>query len=162
LKGLLCLAREADDEALAAFACELELEAHGHLYARECCANAWYAIGACRLRRSDEAGAREAFEQAIARVPDHALAHAALTRLSPGHRHDGASAEASFDAVVARATQFVADGDTRGAAQLIASALAAAPLNNTGWRVPIEPLLGVSQDRDAWRDVLAILRTRAS
>jgi DNA-binding winged helix-turn-helix (wHTH) protein len=162
LKGLLCLAREADDEALAAFACELELEAHGHLYSRECCANAWYAIGACRLRRSDEAGAREAFEQAIARVPDHALAHAALTRLSPGHRHDGASAEASFDAVVARATQFVADGDTRGAAQLIASALAAAPLNNTGWRVPIEPLLGVSQDRDAWRDVLAILRTRAS
>jgi uncharacterized protein HemY len=63
---------------------------------------------------------------------------------------------------IARATRLVADGDTPGAARLITSALAAAPLNNTGWRVPIEPLLGVSQDRDAWRDVLAMLRTRAS
>jgi hypothetical protein len=138
------------------------LEACGHLYARECCANAWYAIGACRLRRGDEAGACDAFEQAIARVPDHALAHAALTRLSPSHRHDGASVEPSFDVVVARATRLVADGDTRGAAHLLASALAAAPPDNTGWRVPIEPLLGVSQDRDAWRDVLTISRTRAS
>jgi hypothetical protein len=70
--------------------------------------------------------------------------------------------EPSFDVVVARATRLVADGDTRGAAHLLASALAAAPPDNTGWRVPIEPLLGVSQDRDAWRDVLTISRTRAS
>ena len=57
---------------------ELAAEAGGHLYARECCANVWYAIGAMRWRRGDREQAREAFAQALRRVQGHALASIGL------------------------------------------------------------------------------------
>lgn len=50
LKGLLCLSRGAVDDALAAFDAELALEGRGHFYARECCANVWYAKGVPNFR----------------------------------------------------------------------------------------------------------------
>ena len=84
LKALLCLARGADDEAKTFLQAELALEPLGHLYGRETAANARYAIGALRLRQEDKTGAQEAFEQAIARVPAHAMAHAGLALLSAG------------------------------------------------------------------------------
>ena len=37
--------------ALESLERELSFEASGHLYARECCANTWYAIGALHQRR---------------------------------------------------------------------------------------------------------------
>ena len=45
----------------------------GHLYARECCANTWYAIGALRLRQGKKTEAQQAFAQALERVPNHRL-----------------------------------------------------------------------------------------
>ena len=61
LKGLLWLARDRHDAALAAFERELALESRGHLYARECSANAWYAIGVCQRRHGDPSAAQAAF-----------------------------------------------------------------------------------------------------
>jgi hypothetical protein len=53
---------------------ELLAEGNGHLYARECCANTWYAIGALRLRQRRTADAAIAFGQAMQRVPRHPMA----------------------------------------------------------------------------------------
>jgi DNA-binding winged helix-turn-helix (wHTH) protein/Flp pilus assembly protein TadD len=163
LKGLLLHARGEDAEAAAMFEREIALEPRGQLYARECCANAWYATGALRLGRGDRAGARAAFEETIARVPRHPLAHAGLA-LSAGATTcevlDGASR--SMDVAVARAALRVAADDASGAATTVAAALAAAPPGNAGWLLPIEPLLDIAHAPDAWAPVLAALSGRAS
>jgi DNA-binding winged helix-turn-helix (wHTH) protein len=163
LKGLLCLARGADDEALVAFEEELAFEPRGHFYARECCANAWYAIGACHLRRGDRSAARAAFDQAIARVPQHPMASTGLA-LPDGRRSDEVpdAAPASIEVALARAVRLVAEGESPSAAGLVAAALAAAPAGNAGWLVPVEPMLGVQRERAAWTTVLTALRVRAS
>jgi DNA-binding winged helix-turn-helix (wHTH) protein/Tfp pilus assembly protein PilF len=163
LEGLLCLARGADDEALESFGRELAGEARGQLYARECCANTWYAMGACHVRRGDEPSARAAFEQAIARVPLHPMAHVGLALLEPNRRGDSPPvAPASLESALARAAVLVGDGDAPGAAQRVAAALTSAPPGNTGWLLPIEPLLGIQRDRATWTAVLAMLRARAA
>ncbi len=81
LKGLLFAVRGATAEAQDVFDRELALSSRGHLYGRECCANAWYAKGACHLIRRDSDAAREAFLEALALVPGHALARAGLAIL---------------------------------------------------------------------------------
>jgi tetratricopeptide (TPR) repeat protein len=163
LKGLLCLSRGADEDALAAFEQELALEPMGQLYARECTAHTWYAIGACRLRRGEDGAARHAFEQAIARVSSHAMARVGLVLLSrePVARASD-SLPASVDAAVARAALLVSCGDVAGAARLVEAALASAPRGNAGWLIPIEPLLQVHNARAAWASVLGALAMRAA
>jgi len=41
-------------------------------------------------------------------------------------------------------------------------ALAVAPPGNTGWLIPIDPLLDVSHHAAAWATVLRMLKERAS
>jgi DNA-binding winged helix-turn-helix (wHTH) protein/Flp pilus assembly protein TadD len=163
LKGLLLDSRGEDDDAVAMFEREIALESRGQLYARECCANAWYAIGASRLRRGDRAGARAAFEQTIARVPRHPMAHTGLA-LSAGATTSEAldAPSSSMDVAVARAALRVAADDVSGAVAIVSAALAAAPPGNAGWLLPIEPLLDVGRAHDAWAPVLAALSARAS
>jgi len=149
LKGLLCLARGADVEAGASFERELALEARGHLYTRECCANTWYAIGACRLRRGDTSAACAAFERAIARVSAHPMARAGLSIAAdreaggsiaidprPIHGQAAASPQAgpapSVDQALAAVTLLVARGDAPAAAPVVDAAIASAPSGNAG------------------------------
>jgi DNA-binding winged helix-turn-helix (wHTH) protein/Flp pilus assembly protein TadD len=164
LQGLLLIARGEDDLALAAFERELALEASGHLYARECCANTWYAIGALKLRQGRRDEARGAFEQAIARVAQHPLARIGLNAI------DHASVDVtrlpssppSFDSALAAAAGLVGAGKHGDAARRVDDALATAPPGNAGWLLPIEPLLHVTAHADIWAPALARLRTRAS
>jgi DNA-binding winged helix-turn-helix (wHTH) protein/Flp pilus assembly protein TadD len=165
LNGLLCLARGDEDGACEALERELALEPRGQLYARECCANAWYAIGAIHLRRGETVAARDAFDQAIARVPRHPMAHVGLMLLQADGGNDTSRLDAeplSVDLALAHAASRVARGDVSGAAAIVAAALEAAPAGNAGWLVPIEPLLNVPHDRIPWMPVLAVLRGRAS
>ena len=178
LNGLLCLAREADDEALASFERELALETCGHLYARECCANTWHAIGACHLRRGDKPGARAAFEQAIARVDAHPMARAGLlisadlkvggsiNHLPGGSMENGAAdlqvgPASSIDRALASAALLVANGDAPAAAAIVDAAIASAPPGNAGWILPVEPLLDVQRRRAVWERALTRVRMRA-
>lgn len=165
LKGLLCLERGEVDEAMAALNGELALEAQGHFYARECCAQAWAAIGAVRLRRDDRQSARVAFNEAIARVPLLPLAHAGMAIASAAsgtatQRITGAPS--SVDEAIGRAALCVAAGNASAAVQLVMDALAVAPPGSAGWRLALEPLLDVRRDPDAWAPVLTLLRARAS
>ena len=75
LLGLIHLARGDETRALEEFERELSFEHAGQLYARECAANTWYAIGALRLRQGRPADARAAFARAhrtCGRAPDGA------------------------------------------------------------------------------------------
>src|SRR5262245_2980858 len=171
LRGLIRFGAGDDVEALADFESELSNETSGHLYARECCANTYYAIGALRLRRGEPAEARAAFEQTLARVPIHPMARAGLAVIAAREGRAAAPAAAvrdapeSVEAVIARAAVIVQVAGDAGLSSAVASieqALAAAPAGPAGWLIPIEPLLGVQSRADAWAPVLARLRTRSA
>ena len=164
LRGLLYFARDERSAALASFERELALEAGGHLYARECCANTWYAIGALRWHQGDRAAAAAAFQEAVTRVSRHPLARLGLAALTAG---DGAanrpvSAPSSVDGAIGQAVALVFAGRHGEAAMLVDQALTAAPAGNAAWIVPVEPLLHVSAQSALWTPVLARLRTRAA
>jgi DNA-binding winged helix-turn-helix (wHTH) protein len=163
LRGLVYLARGDEHLALESFERELSFESSRHLYARECCANTWYAIGAVhtRQRRWNEAAA--AFQAALARVPRHPLASLAFAMIRP----DGPSTAPgvpgpSFEAAIGQAIVLVGAGDAASAAHRVDQALAVAPPGNAGWLLSVEPLLNVAAAPDSWAPVLARLRTRAA
>jgi DNA-binding winged helix-turn-helix (wHTH) protein len=165
LLGLVVLARGDEDAALAEFERELAGESSGHLYARECCANTWYAIGSLRLRQRRAEEASRAFEQAITRVPNHGQSLMALVtaRFAGGagpvsvEVPEGGPVETQFLAAMA----LNAAGDAARAVQIVDKALAAAPPGNAGWLLPVEPMLNISRNPDAWAPVLSRLRARA-
>lgn len=174
LLGLVHLARGDEAQSERAFARELEFETERQLYARECAANTWYAIGALRLRRGAREEAAAAFEQALARVPAHVLASIGLTLACP--ERDGAADRhatverrlaqledggAGVDVAVARAVLAAAAGAVDPAAAALDEALAAAAGGSAGWLIPVDPLLNVSARATAFSKPLARLRARA-
>jgi DNA-binding winged helix-turn-helix (wHTH) protein len=164
LRGLVYLARGDERRALESLERELSFESSGHLYARECCANTWYAIGALHLRRQRRREAIAAFQQASSRVPRHPLAKLGLGILTPGAPMPAVTAvpAPSFDAALAQAAVLVFAGALQDAMRLLDHALTEAPPGNAGWLLPVEPLLNVAAAPDTWAPVLARLRTRAA
>ena len=167
LLGLVLLARGDEDAALAELERELEGEKSGHLYARECCANTSYAIGALRLRQGKKAEAQQAFAQTLERVPNHRLVLMVLTAQSLSTLDGGmgflsVEKTGNFDEQFGAAIGLDLMGHTTFAAQTMDAALNAAPAGNAGWLVPVEPLLRVSANPAEWSSVLARLRARAA
>jgi hypothetical protein len=141
------------------------------LYARECCANTWYAIGALRLRQGRTSDAHTAFARAVERVATHPMARVGL--LATGAEQSSPVASGmlptrpadrvlSIEAAVVTAAQLVRAGAHADAARLVEEALAVAPPSNAGWLLPIEPLLHVGAHLDVWTRALAHLRNRAA
>jgi len=172
LLGLIHLAHGDETSALEEFERELSFESAGQLYARECAANTWYAIGALRLRQGRQADAGAAFARAIERVATHPMARVGLVAagspdpigpppLDSGIAQSGRLTR-SVDAAVFRAAQLVVAGAHTEAARLLDEALAGAAAGNAGWLLPIEPLLHVTARPDIWARVLAHLRNRAA
>jgi len=170
LLGLVYLARGDEARALREFERELAFEAAGQLYARECCANTWYAIGAIALRNGRDDEAATAFNQALKRVPQHMLARVGLVTLHKGAPRDAIEGQiarvshAGFaaEAAMAQAALLVIDQDPGRAAQLLDSTLEQLSAGSACWTVPVEPLLRVSAHLEIWRPVLARLRSRAA
>jgi DNA-binding winged helix-turn-helix (wHTH) protein len=171
LLGLIYLDRGEDERALEQFERELAFEGSGHLYARECCANTWYAIGSMTLRQGRLSDAREAFGRALERVAIHPMARVGLVAATPVGSQQVAKASlegriGSFnnpvDAAMIGAAQFVFASAHDEAARLVDIALAGASPGNAGWLIPLEPLLHASAAASAWAPVLARLRTRAT
>jgi DNA-binding winged helix-turn-helix (wHTH) protein len=163
LRGLIQLSRDDYDAARRSFECELASESSGHLYARECCANTWYAIGSLERRQGRAGEARQAFQQAIQRVSQHRLALFGLSAADQGF--SGAVPEAqppSVDVALVTAAVLGHAGRHGEAARAVDEALAAAPPGNAGWLLPLEPLLHVTAQPDQWAPVLARLRSRAA
>jgi tetratricopeptide (TPR) repeat protein len=174
LLGLVLLARGDEQRAFDELQRELLFETNGHLYARECAANTWYAIGALHLRRGHRPDAAVAFEHALERVPSHLLAliGLSLARETPAERETLharigrrlGQLEASglgVERALARAALGVAAGGPEDAARILDEALGAASTGSAGWLIPVDPLLNVSAHEPALARVLARLRTRA-
>jgi DNA-binding winged helix-turn-helix (wHTH) protein len=156
LHGLVLASCGSEKDALDEFARELEFEGDGQLYARECCANTWYASGAVHLRngRRDEADA--AFREALNRVPGHSLASTVC-----GERSQLAAAN-NVDVAMAQAAALVLDGRHDDAARVCAEALVREEPGPAGWILPVEPLLNPSGHPEAWARTLAMVRDRAT
>jgi hypothetical protein len=158
------LARGDESGADEQFRLELAVEDSGQLYARECCANTWYAIGALRLHGGDKAGAETAFAETRTRMPLHPLAAVALAGLrggAPAGSLQGLSKASALDVALAQALAAALRGDVAGAAALVDGTLAAAPAGSACWTLPVEPMLRVGADA-RWQSALARLRNRAA
>ena len=170
LRGLIHLARGDETSAMAAFERELSSENAGQLYARECAANTWYAIGALTLRRGRRGDARAAFEHATTRVAAHPMAMVGLAATGALDERAPSAFETSgpgrpahaVEAAMVRAARLVLAADHAAAGCAIADALASAPPGNAAWLVPVEPLLNVAASPAAWTLALARLRNRAA
>ena len=153
LHGLVLAAQGDDDAALDELARELEFERDGQLYVRESTANTWYAIGAIHHRRGRLEQARAAFNEALARVPGHPFASAAL----------GTAFSASgIDAAVAEAVALAVAGQHAQAAAVCGARLAAAEPGPAGWPLVVDPLLDPGAHPGVWAQTLAMLRDRAA
>ena len=174
LLGLIHLARGHEQRALEEFHRELSDEGSGHLYARECSANTWYAIGALKMRQGDLAAAREAFEHAMARVAMHPMARVGLAAVNanldpaagvlPAGSIDGETNTvlASADAAFSRAAQLVLAGAPGEASVIVYEALANAAPGSAGWLLPVEPILRAFDDPRLWGPALSRVRNRAA
>ena len=174
LLGLIHLARGDEPRALEEFQQELSNEGSGHLYARECSANTWYAIGALKLRRGDLAAAAGAFEQAMARVAMHPMARVGLAAVNavlhpstavPAANSIGRERNAvsvSVDAAFGRAVQLVLSGAPGEASVIVHEALANAAPGSAGWLLPVEPILRALDDPALWGPALSRVRNRAA
>ncbi len=169
LTGLIHLSRDEDELARAAFARELSHEGGGHLYARECCAQTWYAIGALEWRRGRSAAAEAAFDEALRRLSMHPMASVGLAVLRGDYTALSGIPDVGrgnlVDHAFARAARLALSGTSGGrgeAARLVEQALIDVPSGSAGWLLPLEPLLHVSSDPDNWAPALARLRNRAA
>jgi DNA-binding winged helix-turn-helix (wHTH) protein len=163
LHGLVLAARGASIKALEEFERELALENEGHVYARECGANTWYACGALRLRQGLRDEAEAAFHEALKRVPGHAMAAVGLAAVSPSPRGGGTPPGCKdVDAAMVNAAILALRGKHPEAAGVCGEALAHADPGSAGWLLAVEPLLCPTAHREAWAPTLAILRDRAA
>jgi DNA-binding winged helix-turn-helix (wHTH) protein/cytochrome c-type biogenesis protein CcmH/NrfG len=174
LLGLLRLATGNEAAAVERLERELSTGSPTHIYRREACATTWCALGAIRLRHRDEAGALDAFDRAAAIVPGHVGAVAGRAALashvpSAERRHileqrvsDLRAEDAVVEAAVAEATYETLVGRPAAAAELVRAALEVAPLGQSGWVIPVDPLLHVAAHPAPWDPVLTMLRNRAA
>lgn len=172
LRGLVKLRLGDHHAARTAFERELAQESPHHLYTRECCANARYALGAVDVHHGDRASAGRAFDECLRLVPGHPMAMAARALLHPGSteqvadvssrieqlRRHGAFAEATL----ANSFRLVAAGQGALAGQQLLAVLAEAPMGPAAWILPVEPMLRVWQHEEDWLAVLSLLRSRAA
>ena len=161
LYGLVLAARGDEEGGLEEFARELEFEGEGQLYARECSANTWYAIGAIHLRNARHADADAAFREALTRVPGHPLA-AALVGADVSGGKSRLAGMNNVDLAMANAAALVLDGKHDLAARICGEALAHAEPGPAGWILPVDPMLSPLRHPDAWARTLAMLRDRAA
>jgi DNA-binding winged helix-turn-helix (wHTH) protein len=161
LHGLVLAARDNEEAALEEFARELEFEGDGQLYAGECSANTWYAIGAIHLRNDRRADADAAFGEALKRVPGHPLAAALCGADVSGTRSQLAGLN-NVDLAMANAAALVLHGKQDLAARICAEALAHAEPGPAGWILPVDPVLNPLRHPDVWARTLAMLRDRAA
>jgi hypothetical protein len=161
LHGLVLAAREKEAAALEEFARELDFEGDGQLYARECSANTWYAIGAIHLRNGRRADADAAFREALNRVPGHPLA-AAMCGADLSAAAPQLAGMNNVDLAMANAAALALNGKHDLAARICGEALAHAEPGPAGWILPVDPVLNPLRHVDAWGRTLAMLRDRAA
>ena len=132
--------------------------------------------------RDSLVAARAAFREALLRIAHHPMALAGLEIVDRRERAQSVGPDSPkpsspqapkptderskplslvFEHAIARAALLVDAGDVCGAVKIVEAALSVAPPDNTGWTLPLDPLLKVWENPGAWATVLATLYSRA-
>jgi DNA-binding winged helix-turn-helix (wHTH) protein/Tfp pilus assembly protein PilF len=159
LHGLVLLAQNHVDAAIREFECELRDPASAQLYARQCMANTWHALGAIHLQRGEHERATAAFQQALRAGPGHFRSMAALMLPIPDLPPNDPR---GIETAIARAIAFARAGRHHDAAQTYRDAISSSPYADAGWLLPVDPILQASKRPDIWGPLLAWMRERAS
>lgn len=154
LHGLLLAADDRLDQAEAELRRELPWADSGQVYARECAANTWYALGAVHVRQHRRQEADLAFTRALAIAPRHVSATAAFRGEVPPRL-------TAVDSALGQAIILARSNRHADAARVYRDAIAGAPPGCAGWQLPVEPLINPLAHREHWDDVLGIIRRRA-
>jgi DNA-binding winged helix-turn-helix (wHTH) protein/tetratricopeptide (TPR) repeat protein len=167
LLGLVRLAQDDVDEALAEFERERGLAEPHRLYGREYAMHAALGRGAALLRaaRTDEAVA--SFRDALTLYPDHPLGHLGLAVAGRGGFGAVEAAVKVTDRAkpiesgLVRAQSLAAQGHEPAAADLLLGVIRDAPPGFAGWSLPVEPFLLQVPDRTVFTPVFSLLGERA-
>jgi len=147
LLGLVRLAQDDVDEALAEFEREQALAQPHRLYGREYTMQALIGRGAALLRRKRVQAAVECFQDALELYPDmpFALLGAACAGAMPFSRVEAAIAETEcakpIQAGLARGLMLAAQGRADEAAAVLDAVLLSAPPGFAGWWLPVDPIV---------------------
>jgi DNA-binding winged helix-turn-helix (wHTH) protein/Tfp pilus assembly protein PilF len=167
LLGLVRLAQDDIEDALAEFERERELAKPHRLYGREYAMDAAIGRGAAllRARRRDEA--ISSFRDALALFPSHPLAHLGLAVAGHAGFEPMESALTILDrtkpieAALVRAQVLTVQGHGPEAAGLLAGAIKDAPPGFAGWTIPVEPFFLQITDRTVFTPAFSLLSDRA-
>jgi tetratricopeptide (TPR) repeat protein len=167
LLGLVRLAQDDIDDALAEFERERRLAQPHRLYGREYAMHAALGRGAALLRAGRRDEAVTSFRDALALYPDHPLAHLGLA--IAGDEGFGRVDRAltlmdrtkPIEAALVRAQSLAAQGQGPAAADLLAGAIRSAPPGFAGWSLPVEPFILQVTDRTVFTPVFSLLADRA-
>ena len=168
LLGLIHLAPRRRRRALAEFERELSVEGSGHLYARECCANTWYAIGALQAAAGRSPMPRDAFSgpsSACRGIPWRASGWLRRRRRAAGRRP--APSAATGRRVLSRRpspapSQLVARGRHDEAARLVDDDARQRAARQRRVAAAGRAAAECQRAPDAWASALARLRSRAA
>jgi tetratricopeptide (TPR) repeat protein len=156
LLALVHAAHDRLDEAVAEFVRELSAAVDStQLYARECEANTWYALGVVRLRQMKRDEAESALRRCLTIAPCHVSANAVLYGQIP-------SSASAFDRALGQALILAGGNRHADASRVYREALAKAPTGHAGWMLPVEPMLHPLARPGVWADALALVRVRAT
>jgi DNA-binding winged helix-turn-helix (wHTH) protein len=164
LHGLVLAAEGDVKTAREEFARELALDNPDHIFARECGANTWCAIGALALRENRELEACKAFREALSLMRGHAMATVALQSIETRQLDMSRipTLHSSVDSAIVRAAAFALQDRHAEAAATCLAALHHAEPGSAGYLIPVEPLLGATRHPHLWREVFSTVAARAS
>jgi DNA-binding winged helix-turn-helix (wHTH) protein len=156
-RGLILAAHGDLDGSVAALTRELAWSDSGQVYARECAANTWYALGAVHRRQGKRDDSAAAFARVLTIAPCHVSAVAAVRGEVPA-----SGLHNPVDVALAQAIVLVRANRHADAARVFTDALAASAVPAAGWLLPVEPFLHPLEHRHLWAEALALVRVRAT
>jgi tetratricopeptide (TPR) repeat protein len=155
LRGLIHAAHNRFDAAVGELMRELPSADCGQVYARECGANTWYALGAVHARQGRHAEATAAFERALAIAPFHVAAAASL-------RGEVRASANVMERALGESIVLARSNRHQDAARVYRDALVQQPPGFAGWMLPVEPLLNPLARPEIWGESVALVRVRAT
>jgi DNA-binding winged helix-turn-helix (wHTH) protein/Tfp pilus assembly protein PilF len=167
LLGLVRLAQDDIEDALAEFERERGLAEPHRLYGREYAIHASLGRGAALLRAGRRDEAIRSFHDALALYPDQPLGHLGLA--VAGHS-DFAPVDAALavmdrakpiESAIVRAQSLAAQGLGPAAATALADVMKDAPQGFAGWSLPVEPFILQVADKQAFTPIFSLLADRA-
>jgi tetratricopeptide (TPR) repeat protein len=125
------------------------------IFARECLANCYYTLAAFQWRLGLQDKWRESLAQALIVAPGHVAARAVL-------HGEVVKTAGPINTAIAEGLVLKRAGRDQDAANLIHAAVRMAPPGSAAWLSALEPWLNAAGRPEAWAELLALIRVRAT